>query len=160
MLARAAPRPRPQPRPPEPRRPYRSLAQAKADKGLLAGEKMKQEGNANRFSLAPSHDVRKTPFASYDLAFINAVQTRWLNILEERGFVGTDTGKVVLEFRLNYDGRILSMRVVESEVNELLSWFCQRAVLDPAPYMPFPPDLRRRQKTDYREIRFTFYYNQ
>jgi hypothetical protein len=61
---------------------------------------------------------------------------------------------------LNYDGRITGLRVVESEVNEHLAWTCQRAVLDPAPYMPFPSDMRRLVRNDYREIKFTFYYNQ
>jgi outer membrane biosynthesis protein TonB len=67
---------------------------------------------------------------------------------------------VVVEFRLNQDGRITNIRVVDSTVSQVLSWFCERAVLDPAPFKPFPSDLRRMMNTDYREIRFSFYYNQ
>ena len=52
------------------------------------------------------------------------------------------------------------MRIADSEVNEMLGWLCQRAVLDPAPYARFPADMRRMLRNDYRDVRFTFYYNQ
>jgi hypothetical protein len=145
----------------EPKRPRpRTVAEAKIQKGILSGEKMKQAGGARRNSLQSNLDVRSSPFGSYDAAFIAAVQARWYSLLEEREFVGNQSGKVALEFRLNKDGRITNLRVGETEVTEMLSWLCERAVLDPAPYAPFPPDLRALLKNDYREIRFTFIYNQ
>jgi hypothetical protein len=67
---------------------------------------------------------------------------------------------VVVEFRLNANGNISALRVAETEVGDLLSWYCQAAILDPSPYRPFPSDLRRMLQNDYREIRFTFYYSQ
>lgn len=160
MLARAAPR-RPTPPPePEPRRRPATVAEAKARKGIIEGRKTRQEGGVRRHSLGTNLDVQATPFGAYDHAFIMAVQARWFSLLDERDFVGGEAGRVVVEFRLNHDGRITALRVVESEVSEVLSWFCQRAVLDPAPYRPFPSDLRRMLNHDYREVRFTFYYNQ
>jgi hypothetical protein len=159
LLARAKPQPAQPEVKPEPRRP-RTVAEAKAQKGIIEGQKMRQEGGTRRHAVGMSMDVKATPFGAYDMAFIHAVQTRWFNLLEERDFVGNQSGKVVLEFRLNYDGRITALRVVDSEVNELLSWTCQRAILDPAPFRPFPSDMRRMVSNDYREIRFTFYYNQ
>ena len=120
---------------------------------------MRQDGGTR----APGRiafDVKATPFGAYDQAFIEAVQSAWFRQLEERQFRPHEGGKVVVEFRLNYDGRITGLRVVESEVNEHLAWTCQRAVLEPGPYPPFPSDMRRLVKNDYREIRFTFYYNQ
>lgn len=159
LLARAKPQPAQPEVKPEPRRP-RTVAEAKAQKGIIEGQKMRQDGGARRARLDVAFDVKATPFGAYDMAFIHAVQTRWFNLLDERDFVGSQSGKVVLEFRLNYDGRITALRVVDSEVNELLSWTCQRAILDPAPYRPFPSDMRRMVSNDYREIRFTFYYNQ
>jgi outer membrane biosynthesis protein TonB len=92
--------------------------------------------------------------------FIEAVQARWFSLLDERDFVGNQSGRVIVQFRLHNDGRISNVSIVNSTVGDLLSWFCQRAVSDPAPYQPFPPDLRRLLNTEYREIRFTFYYNQ
>jgi hypothetical protein len=165
LLARATPRREPrlesnrqQPRPAP--RHATTLAEAKANKGILEGKQMKQEGGMPRLSMDPGLDVKATPFGAYDTAFIMAVQARWFSLLDERNFVGNETGKVVVEFRLHQDGRITDIRVSDSQVSELLSWFCQRAVLDPAPYKPFPSDLRRLMDSEYREIRFTFYYNQ
>jgi hypothetical protein len=159
LLARAAPKVQPQPPPEEKRRP-RTVAEAKAQKGVIEGTKSRQEGGVRKHSLGTSLDVKSTPFGAYDALFIQAVQARWFNLLDERNYLGNQAGKVVVEFRLNYDGRITSLRVVESEVNEIMSWLCQCAILDPAPYRPFPSDLRRMLSHDYREVRFTFYYNQ
>lgn len=166
LLARAAPKPQPRPEPPAQEsapaaRPRpRTLVEARAQKGIIEGPKMKQEGGVRRHSLASSMDVKATPFGAYDAAFIAAVQARWFNLLDEREFVGSQSGRVVVEFNLNKDGRITSLRVAESQVSETLSWVCQRAILDPAPYRPFPPDLRRMLDRDFRPVRFTFYYNQ
>ncbi len=148
----------PPPEEPKHQRP-RTLADAMAQKGLIQGPKMQQHGGA-RIGMAEGLDVRATPFGAYDAMFIEAVQSRWFSLLDERDFVGNQTGRVVVEFRLHEDGRITDISIVEASVSELLSWFCQRAVLDPAPYHPFPSDLRRMLNADYREIRFTFYYNQ
>jgi hypothetical protein len=126
---------------------------------MLAGEKMKQEGGVPRVSMNASPNIRGTAFGAYDAAFIAAVQSRWFGLLEQRAVVGNQTGKVVLDFRLHQDGRITDMHVREAEVNETLSYICERAVQEPAPYQKFPSDLRRLLPNDYREVRFTFFYN-
>jgi hypothetical protein len=163
VLPREEARPQPQannPPPQETKRPRpRSVAEAKAQKGIIEGLKMKQHGGA-RIGGIEGLDVKRSPFGDYDAMFIEAVQSRWFNILDERDFVGNQGGRVVVEFRLHQDGRITDLTVVEAGVSELLSWFCQRAILDPAPYKAFPTELRQMMRTDYREIRFTFYYNQ
>ena len=165
QMARAEPRAQPREQsPPEPEPPVErtrplTLAAAKAQKGLIEGPKMRQEGGVKRASLGHNLDVKATPFGSYDAAFIAAVQARWFSLLDQGDFVRNAAGRVVLDFRLNRDGRITEMRVVESTVSDTLSWICQRAVLDPAPYDAFPMDLRRVMRTDYRDVRFTFYYH-
>jgi len=120
---------------------------------------MKQPGGVKRFALEPSLDVRATPFGAYDAAIIAAIQKRWYDLLGEREFAANYSGKVVLEFRLNSDGRVTEMKVDETNVTELLALLCQRAVQDPAPFAPWPADLRRLVGKEYREVRFTFYYN-
>jgi hypothetical protein len=160
LIARAAPRPEPKTPPVEPQKRPRTVAEARIQKGIIEGQKSRQEGGARKQSLGHNLDVARSPFGSYDTLFIEAVQARWFNLLDEREFAGGQAGKVVLEFRLNHDGRITALRVVESDVDEILSWLCQRAILDPAPYRPFPADLRRMLNHDFREVRFTFYYNQ
>ena len=69
-------------------------------------------------------------------------------------------GKVVLEFQMTADGKVVNMRVAECDasVGDLLAIVCQRAVLDPVPYAPWPPEMKRKIGVNYREVRFTFYY--
>jgi hypothetical protein len=143
-----APRPRP-----------RTLAEARQQNPGLAGEKMKQEGGVKRHALEASLDVRKQPFGQYDAMFIAAVQKRWFDILDERDYVQGHSGKVVLRFNLYYDGRITNLEIAENNVGELLAVICQRAILDPSPYAPWPTELRRMAKANYREVQFTFYYS-
>ena len=157
LLARAVPKAQPEQKA-APTRP-RTVAEAKAQKGIIEGQKMRQDGGVRRARLNMSMDVKATPFGSYDNAFIAAVQSSWFRQLDERQLFSNDAGRVVVEFRLNYDGRITGLRVVETEVNDHLAWMCQRAVLDVNPFMEFPSDMRRLVKNDFREIRFTFYYN-
>lgn len=138
----------------------RTLAQARLEKGLV-GEKMKLDGGARRESLAASFNVKGTPFGVYDRAVVEAIQNHWYNLLDTRDFARERSGKVVLEFFLHYDGRITDLRIVESTVGEpgLLAYLCQKAVEEPSPYAPWPSDMRRLARADYRHVRFTFYYN-
>jgi hypothetical protein len=142
----------------KPERP-RTLADARAQKGIIEGPAMQQEGGVKRGSLETNLDVKSSPFGSYDAAFIAAVQKRWFDLLDQRNYVHNRSGRVVVEFRLYPDGRIQSLKIGRNEVNETLAWLCQRAILDPSPYAPFPADLRRLLAQEYREVRFTFHYN-
>ena len=65
---------------------------------------------------------------------------------------------MVVEFRMNYDGRITDMRVIESDVGDLLSYVCQAAIKDPSPYERWPSEMRRVMNGDSRVVRFTFFY--
>ena len=154
-LGKPAPKPDNSDSKPAERERPRTLAAAKA----LSGEKMKQEGGVRRRVEITSVDAKATPFGAYDAMFIAAVQGRWYGLLDSRDFARDRTGKVVLDFRLNQDGRITEMKEVENDVGELLGLLCQKAVLDPAPFEKWPSDLRRMVGADYREVRFTFYYN-
>ena len=138
-----------------PERP-RTLAAARAKKAMLAGEKMQQDGGVKpRGTLA--FDVKRTAFGDYDAAFIAAVQQRWYDLLESAS-IPHRAGKVMLEFRLSYDGRVTEMKVNDNEVGEVLSSICQRAVLDPAPFAKWPTDMRRMVGANFRDVTFTFYY--
>jgi len=135
----------------------RTLAEARAQKNMLAGQKVQQDGGA-RTRGKLSFDVKQTLFGSYDAAFIAAVQQRWYDLLDTSHFT-QKTGKVVLEFRLMYDGRITDMKMGDNDVGDLLGLLCERAVLDPAPYAAWPSDMRRLIGKNYREVTFTFYYD-
>ena len=124
----------------------------------LPGVQMKQEGGTRRPALVPSLDVKATPFGAYDAAFIEAVTQRWYDLLDSRQFAMDRTGKVTLRFHLNYDGSIADMKVLGNTVGDVLGYVCQKAVTDPAPFAPWPGDMRRMIGENYREITFTFYY--
>jgi len=135
----------------------RTITEAKLRKGLLTGEKMKQEGGVSKHGKV-AFDVKATPFGDYDAAFISAVEQCWHNLLDEH--LGTRRpGKVVVDFRLSFDGRITGMKVQDNEVGEILSMLCQSAILNPSPYPRWPAQMRQTIAGNHREIRFTFYYN-
>ena len=147
-------RPGQKPTPPRPR----TLAQAREQKGISEEPKTKQDGGVSKYALESSMDTKSSPFGAYDAQFIAAVRARWYALIEQREQANTGSGKVVVEFRLYSDGRIQQLRAAESEVNDLYTSMCQRAILDPAPYAKFPADLKRLLGKDYREVRFTFHY--
>ena len=125
----------------------------------LPGQKMKQDGGVRSQQLVPSFDTKATPFGAYDRAFIDAVSSRWYDLLDNVSYDGYRRGRVVLQFLLNYDGRITEMKVLENTVTETLSLLCQKAVLDPAPFDKWPREMRLMVGEDFRRITFTFYYN-
>ncbi|MDB6112472.1 MAG: hypothetical protein JWR69_4222 [Pedosphaera sp.] len=137
----------------------RTLAEAHKDQAPIPGEMMKQIGGVKPHLSAPSLDTKGTPFGEYDAAIVAAIRMRWFDLLENQASARQRTGKVVLEFRLNYDGRITDMKVIENDVDDVLAILCRRAITDPAPYQPWPADLRRLMGADYRDVRFTFFYD-
>jgi hypothetical protein len=148
-------RPAPANEPADRKRPTR-LNQVRAQPTMLAGQRMRQEGGVRRRGQV-SLDAKATPFGAYDAAIIASIQQRWFDILDEGGS-STRSGRVGVEFRLHYDGRITDVRVVEQDVGELLTLFCRRAISDPAPFAPWPNEMRQMVGRDYRDVRFTFYY--
>jgi hypothetical protein len=123
------------------------------------GEKMRLQGGVANHQLEASFDTKATAFGVYDAALIAAVQQRWYDLLNEKGYQNYQPGKVVVQFVLNYDGRITDMKVIENTVTETLSLLCQKSVLDPAPFDKWHRDMRMMIGKDFREIKFTFYYN-
>ena len=141
----------------KPKRP-RTLAEAQVQKGLLAGQKMKQEGGVKRHgNIQPAFDARGTAVGVYDAELIQAVQQCWYNILDETTSP-TRPGKVEVEFQLHSDGYVTDVKVMESDVGELHSLFCQTAIQKPAPFKRWPDGMRKEIGRDYRQLKFTFFY--
>ena len=142
-------------KPPRPRTINQALAQLKQSQ--LPGEKMKQDGGVRRRNEIASLDTKATPFGAYDAALVEAISQRWFTLLDQREYASDSRGKVVLQFRLHYDGRITDMNMTENTAGEVLGLICQKAVLDPAPFAVWPSDMRRTLG-DTRNIQFTFFY--
>jgi outer membrane biosynthesis protein TonB len=134
----------------------RTLAQVRPNQvpGLL----MHQVGGAHEVSLRPTLDAKSTAFGAYDEAFIDAVETRWFQLLDSQQFAYDRTGSVTLSFHLNYDGSITDMQILQNSVGELLGTLCEDSITDPTPFAAWPEDMRRMVGANYREITFTFYY--
>lgn len=142
-----------------PRTVAAALAQAQLNpNSTLVGEKLRQEGGVKRFSISSTLSVQGSPLGSYDAKFIAAVQQCWFALLEEQRYSLDRQGKVVLDFRLTYDGRITELKVVESDVGDIYTTICQLAINKPAPYEKWPNDVRKMVGGNYRDVRFTFYY--
>lgn len=143
----------------------RTLAEAKMRQhsNLMPGQEMKQEGGVRRHLEISSLDAKETPFGAYDAAFVAAVQQRWYDLLDSMNFSFDRHGSVVLQFHLNYDGTITDMQVVDDtadgSTDGVMGILCQRAVRDPAPYERWPREMRLQIDKDYREIRFSFFYD-
>lgn len=137
----------------------RTLKEARAQSSQLRPSiPMQQEGGTPRRALLPSFDSKSTAFGEYDAKIVEAISQRWYDLLDSQKFAQDRTGKVTLKFRLNFNGTVSDMTVVQSTVGDLLSYVCQSAVTDPAPFEAWPSDMRRAIGANFREITFTFYY--
>ncbi len=147
----------PQPRP-------RTVAQARAQlpqETGIAGEKMKLEGASQVQRVMPSFNTEGTPWGSYDAKFIAIVKNQWYHFLDQHPEAFNWAGRVVVKFHLQHDGRITDFEVVENSSGEIQGYGAQKAIIRDLgqPYDPWPPSLRRTTAKDYRELRFSFYYN-
>lgn len=138
----------------------RTLAEARARQGdgQIAGQKYRQDGGVHRKMEIASVDAAATPFGNYDSSVFAAIQKRWYDLLDQSRFAGDRRGKVVITFRLHSNGRISNLKIQESDVGEVLTIICRMAIEDPAPFEPWPADMRRMIEKDYREIMITFHY--
>jgi len=50
------------------------------------------------------------------------------------------------------------LKMVKNEVTDLMETMCEQAIKDPAPYQPWPREMRLEIPADYRDIQFTFFY--
>jgi hypothetical protein len=143
--------------PVKPRRP-RTLAEARASKGALVGERARQEGGVQRQALQSSLNVKASPLGDYNYRMVLAVQSHWYRLLEERHFALERQGQVVITFDLHADGTITGVTTKESNVGDVLSFLCELSVMQPAPFGKWPPDVRRLIGGDVIPVTFTFNY--
>lgn len=136
----------------------RTIAEAKAQRGMIAGQMMIQDGGVKRPGKI-ALDAKGTPFGAYDAQIVAAIQKRWYDLIDQSKLTLNRSGYVVLEFRLHYDGTISGLNEVDSSVNSFMSLLCNSAISDPAPFPKWPTEMRLQMRNDYRDVRFTFYYN-
>jgi len=146
-----------QPAAPVPREKPRLLSQVRpTEQGLtIAGQRMIQEGGVRRIGEV-ALDARGSLFGAYDAALIASIQQSWYQAIGDKA---TPKGKAIIRFKLHPDGRVSDLKVEFSDVGEFFDYFCQRGILAPAPFPKWPADMRRQIEADFRDVRFTFFYN-
>jgi hypothetical protein len=97
-----------------------------------------------------------TAVRAYDTVFCDAVSSHWAQLLK-RTPVPQDNGEVVLQFNLHADGQLSGLVLAKNTERLNYGLLCQRAVTDPAPYAPWPTELRKQfGKTRPFEVTFLF----
>ena len=102
-------------------------------------------------------NVAESPFGAYDKEIIRAVQSRWYALIDQNALF-EHSGVVRLTFNLTTDGAVKDLKTDENSAGEILKLFCEKAIVDSAPFKPLPQELRQLIGTEAREVNFTFYY--
>jgi len=102
-------------------------------------------------------NVAESPFGAYDKAIVRAVQSRWYALIEQNGLYER-AGEVTIYFQLLPDGRVTNATVKSTTAGEILALFCQKAIVESAPFAPWPEELRTYLGNEPRDVDFTFYY--
>ena len=142
----------------QPQPPQRPRTLKEAQQNLNPGEAMKQEGGVRRRFDAPTLDVKSTLTGQYDKQIIDAVTEKWYAMLDSGHFAQDRTGKVIVHFKLKYDGTILEMSTAENTVGISLAYVCREAIAEAAPFGAWTSDMRHAIGANFREVSFTFYY--
>jgi outer membrane biosynthesis protein TonB len=95
----------------------------------------------------------------YDGDLRSRVNGRWRSLLDAASppVPAGASGVVTVGFRLLQDGHISDIRVVHTTVDDRLTTMCQSAILESAPFEPYP-SLGHVATNSYREISFDFKY--
>ena len=140
---------------------YKSVNQARAERGLIEGPQMKLDGGVPKIGIEPTFNVRSSAFGAYQSRLVAAVKGRWDFLLSERNFALERTGKVVVTFKLHPDGKVSDITTTVSTVGEIYSLLCELSIDQPQSYGVWPRELIEEIGRDPMSVTFTFnyYYN-
>jgi hypothetical protein len=98
-------------------------------------------------------------FDDYD-AYLNqllmAAMKKEASLLNNNVFAQRAPGKVVLQCRLDFQGRISEPRLIENTIDEGVGRLFQQALLKRSPYPVWPEEAHRKLGSDYRPLKLTF----
>lgn len=101
--------------------------------------------------------VEENPFGAYDKKIIKAVQSRWYALIDRFGMYER-AGAVTVHFQLLDDGQVQRLKVSDNTAGQILSLFCEKAIIESGPFDPLPDNLRALVGKEPRDASFTFYY--
>ena len=141
----------------QPLMPPSTLTQvASSNREIAARKSHLMAAGVSRIGIS-AFNVAGSPFGEYDRALIRAVQSRWYALIEQNGLY-EHTGTVVLHFQLLADGTVHDLTTKDNSAGITLGLFCEKAIVESAPFAPLSESLQRLIGGDTREIVFTFYY--
>jgi len=123
---------------------------------IVVAEAPKETNDSVRVDLRGAAP-KDSSFREYDAKMIGRIKKRWLELtplIQMRG-----TGQVVVDFRLNYDGQVTDVRARPTRLLGYSVEICKQAILDCAPFDPWPAEMRRLIGETGREVTFTFNYS-
>jgi len=124
---------------------------------VLAAAAERSIGYAATTNGVPCND-ESSPFYAYDRNVIRRIQARWFELL---GRHKTDQSEEVvsIQFELLSDGSVMNLELSNTNaVPESLVDLCERAIIESAPFDPWPDDLRKLAGEEPRKATLTFYY--
>jgi outer membrane biosynthesis protein TonB len=98
-------------------------------------------------------------FKGYDQKLVSQIETQWNSLLQKEPIISDDAGEVIVKFRLHDDGRVSDIELA-GKTNSIFAPVCVEAVKNCSPFAKWSNDMRFMVGTNYREINFTFYFNQ
>jgi hypothetical protein len=123
---------------------------------IVMAEAPKETNDAARVRM-PGVVPKDSVFREYDAKMIGRIEKRWLELtplIQMRG-----AGQVVVDFRLSPDGQATDARVRPTRLIGFAVEICKQAILDCAPFDPWPAEMRRLIGETGREVTFTFNYS-
>jgi hypothetical protein len=106
---------------------------------LIAGPLMRSHGSASRRgSLAI--DATFSEFGEYEQQFYAAVQTGWYQEIEFFQPIDTST-RVQVRFTLYADGRVESVKAVQTSASEIATFICETAIAKRSPFRPWTKEM-------------------
>jgi hypothetical protein len=128
----------------------------RTDPILVLGPGYTMADVTNRFVGALPARINSSMFAPYDSDFISVIQQHWVGMLDAASGLAPKKGQVAVSFLLYSDGHVSNFRVVRTTMDESVTLICQKAVLECAPFAPWPPEMKQVINNDSHEIQITF----
>lgn len=101
-------------------------------------------------------DVQKVDFGPYLTALKSSVQRTWYSMIPSEAMPPLSTrGEVVIDFKIEKDGRISELEYKCASGYVVLDRAAWGGITQAAPFPPLPTEF----KGDYLTLRFTFYFN-
>ncbi len=123
---------------------------------------MQQDGGVRSRMGVAALDVKATAFGAYDAALVDAVRQRWYDLLDRNSYAYDRAGSVIVSFRLHADGRVTDLQIEQDTADDskggIWAIVCQASIEESAPFGPWPHELLSAVGSNYRDVRFKFFY--